>query len=179
MNQQKENYYDILEQYDYTDGEYLEKAVDKYSPLIGLFLINFSILEHELNLAIADFMFDDCHEIGFVIIEKLTTSNKIELFYKMHIRLESLKDKKNKGVLNQIKKQLESINTFRNNIVHANWESLTKDGFVRTKIIFDNEEGYVKFKKIQITPKIIRQKIKAIKKLINQIDEYKETSFQV
>lgn len=112
MNQQKENYYDILEQYDYTDGEYLEKAVDKYSPLIGLFLINFSILEHELNLAIADFMFDDCHEIGFVIIEKLTTSNKIELFYKMYIQLETFKGKKNKKVLIQIKKQLESINTF-------------------------------------------------------------------
>ncbi len=179
MNQQKENYYDVLEQYDYADGEYLEKAVVKYSHLIGLFLINFSILEHELNLAIADFMFDDCHEIGFVIIEKATTSNKIELFYKMYIRLESLKDKKNKDVLNQIKKQLELINTFRNNIVHANWESLTKEGFVRTKIIVDNQEGYVKFKKVQITPKIIRQKIKEIKKLINQIDEYKETAFQV
>ncbi|PIY72191.1 hypothetical protein COY87_02255 [Candidatus Roizmanbacteria bacterium CG_4_10_14_0_8_um_filter_33_9] len=172
------NDYDELEQYDYSDGEYLEKVVDKYSPLVGLFLVNFSILEQDLNLAIADFMHDDCHETGFVIIEKLTTSNKIELFYKMYVRLESFKDKKNKEVLDKIKKQLETLNSFRNNIVHANWQSLTKGGFVRTKIVVDNQEGYVKFKKVKITPKIIRQKIKEIEKLINQIDKYKENAFQ-
>lgn len=174
----QENNFDELEQYDYSDGEYLEKVVDRYSPLIGLFLVNFSILEQELNLAVADFIRDGSHEMGFVIIEKLTTSNKIELFYKMYVRLESFKDKKNKDMLNQITKQLESLNIFRNNIVHANWQSLTKDGFVRTKIVVDNQEGYVKFKKVEITPKIIRQKIKEIEKLVDQIDKYKETAFQ-
>ena len=174
----QENNFDELEQYDYYDGEYLEKVVDRYSPLIGLFLVNFSILEQELNLAVADLIRDRSHEMGFLIIEKLTTSNKIELFYKMYVRLESFKDKKNKDMLNQITKQLESLNIFRNNIVHANWQSLTKDGFVRTKIVVDNQEGYVKFKKVEITPKIIRQKIKEIEKLVDQIDKYKETAFQ-
>lgn len=141
-----QNNYEELEQYDYPDGEYLEKVVDKYSPLIGSFLVNFSILEQELNLAIAESISDRCHETGFVIIEKLTTSNKIELFYKMYVRLESLLDKKNKKMLDKIREQLEALNLFRNNIVHANWQSLTKDGFVRTKIVVDNQEGYVKFK---------------------------------
>ena len=177
MNPKDENY-DELEQYAYPDSEYIEKAADRYSSPMGLFLINFSILEQELNLAVADFIRDGSHEMGFVIIEKLTTSNKIELFYKMYVRLESFKDKKNKDILNQITKQLESLNIFRNNIVHANWQSLTKDGFVRTKIVVDNQEGYVKFKKVEITPKIIRQKIKEIEKLVDQIDKYKETAFQ-
>ncbi len=170
--------FDELEQFAFPDGEYLEKAADKYSAPIGIFLINFSILEHELNIAIADFLHDDAHETGFVIIEKLTTSNKIDLFYKMYVRLEPFKDKKNKEVLNKIREQLESLNTFRNNIVHANWQSLTKDGFVWTKIVVDNQEGYVKFRKVQITPKIIRQKIKEIEKLVALIDNYKETAFQ-
>jgi len=170
--------FEKLEQYDYTDGEYLEKVVDKYVPQIGLFLVNFSILEQELNLAVADFISDRAHELGFVVIERLTTSNKIGLFYKMYVRLESFKDKKNKVVLNQISKQLEALNIFRNNIVHANWQSLTKNGFVRTKIMVDNQEGFVRFKKVQITPKIMRQKIKEIEKLIEQIDEYKETALQ-
>ncbi len=177
MNQRKDNY-DELDQYDYSDGEYLDKVVYRYSPLIGLFLINFSILEHELNLAIADIISDRAHETGFVIIEKLTTGNKIELFYKMYARLESFTNKKNKDVLNKIREQIESLNTFRNGIVHANWQSLSKDGFVRTKIVVDNQEGYVKFKKVQITPKIIRSKIKEIERLTDQIDEYKETAFQ-
>ena len=177
MSSQKDAF-DELEQYDFLDEEYLEKVVDKYSPLVGLFLINFSCLEHELNLAIADFFGDDYHETGYVIIEKLTTSNKIELFYKIYARLESFKDKKNKDALNKIRQQLELINAFRNSIVHANWQSLSKDGFVRTKIIVDNQEGYVKFNKIQITPKIIREKTKEIGKLIEKIDGYKETAFQ-
>lgn len=170
--------YDELEQYDYTDGEYLEKVIDKYTVLIGLFLVNFSILEQELNLALVDFISDSAHEKGFIVIEKLTTRNKIELFYKMYVRLESFKDKKSKEILDRIRKQFEALNSFRNNIVHANWQSLTKDGFVRTKIVVDNQEGYVKFKKVEITPKIIRQKIKEIEKLIDQIDEYKETALQ-
>jgi len=178
MSSQKD-IFDGLEQYDFIDEEYLEKVVDKYSSLIGLFLINFSCLEHELNLAIADFFGDDYHETGYVIIEKLNTSNKIELFYKIYIRLESFKSKKTKNVLDKIRQKLELINTFRNSIVHANWQSLSKDGFVRTKIIVDNQEGYIKFKKVQITPKIIREKIKEIEKLVEKIDEYKETAFQI
>ncbi len=177
MNKQSSDY-DELEQYAYPDSEHIEKAVDRYSPPIGLFLINFSILEHELNIAIAEFIHDDAHETGFVILEKLTTSNKIDLFYKIYVRLESFKDKKNKDVLNKIREQLEQLNTFRNNIVHANWQSLTKDGFVWTKIVVDSQEGYVKFRKIQITPKIIKQKIREIEKLTDLIDNYKETAFQ-
>ena len=99
--------YEELDQYDYTDGEYLEKIVDRYTTPIGLFLVNFSILEQELNLAVADFISDRAHEMGFVVIEKLTTANKIDLFYKMYVRLESFKDKKNKEVLNKIREQME------------------------------------------------------------------------
>jgi len=116
--------------------------------------------------------------MGFVVIEKLTTANKIELFYKMYVRLESFKDKKNKDVLNKIRDQLQELNLFRNNLVHANWQSLTKEGYVRTKIVVDNQEGFVKFRRVQITPKIIKQRIKEIEKLIDLIDNYKESAFQ-
>jgi len=52
MIKQEENY-EELDQYDYSDGEYLEKVVDKYTEPIGLFLLNFSLLEQELNIAVA------------------------------------------------------------------------------------------------------------------------------
>ncbi len=96
----------------------------------------------------------------------------------MYVRLESFKDKKNKEVLNKIRDQLQELNSFRNNLVHANWQSLAKDGYVRTKIIVDNQEGFVKFRRVQITPKIIKQRIKEIEKLIDLIDNYKESAFQ-
>ncbi len=170
--------FDDLEQYDYSGGEYLEHVVKKYSPLIGEFLVNFSILEQELNVAIADFISDRAHEPGYVIIEKLTTNNKIDLFYKLYVRLELFKDKKHKTLLDKVRKQLELLNLFRNSIVHANWQSLTKNGFVRTKIVVDNQDGNVRFKKVEITPKIIRRKIEEIDNLIEQIGEYVETAFQ-
>lgn len=170
--------YDELEQYDFSDGEYLEKVAKKYFPLIGEFLISFCILEQELNIAIADFLHDDCHETGFVIIEKLTTSNKIDLFYKMYVRLESFNNKKHKAILDSLRQQLNEVNSFRNNIVHANWQSLTKEGFVRVKIVVDTDEGFVKFKKTLMTPKVIRQKIREIDSLSEKIDQYKEKAFQ-
>ena len=80
-------------------------------------------------------------------------------------------------MLDGIRKQLDGVNIFRNKVVHANWQSLTKEGYVRTKIIVDTEEGYVKFKKALITPKIIRQKIKEVYKLLDEIEEYKEQAF--
>jgi len=169
--------YEKLEQMDYVDGEYFEKVEVKYSQLIGSFIINFSNLDHDLNCAIADSLHEDCHENGYVIIEKLTAHNKIDLFYKFYVRLESFKDKKTKIKLDEIKSELLRINAFRNNIVHANWQTLNKKGFVRTKIVVDAEEGYVKFQNIQITPKIIRDNVKAIHRLINKIERYTERAF--
>lgn len=170
--------FDELDQCDYLCEEYIDKVEDKYGLLIGLFLIRFSLLEHELNVAIASSIHDDAHELGYVIIEKLTMSNKIELFYKMHVRLETEKDEKNKGRLDKIKKQSEELNNFRNCIVHANWMSLTREGFVRSRIIVDNQSGYVKFKKIKIVPKMIKKNIREIDKLISNIEKYTETAFQ-
>jgi hypothetical protein len=166
--------YEALGQYDYYDEEHLEKVIEKYSFLIGLFVVKFSSLEHEIDVAIAEFFGDDYYETGYVIIENLSISNKIDLLYKIYARLESFNEKKHKQLLDQIKNRLAAINTFRNFIVHANWETLTKEGFVRVKIMVDNQEGFVKLKKIQITPKIIRDNIKEISKLLDAIFNYRE-----
>lgn len=173
----KENY-EKLDQTDYVDGEYLEKVVERYTPLVGRFLIEFSYLEHELNLSIADFIHDDAHEIGYMVIERLSIDNKIDLFFKMYIRVESENIRKDLKKITTIKESLKLINSFRNCLVHANWQTLTKDGLVRTKIVVDNQNGYVKFKKIEMTPKTIRGKIKEIYKLIEEIEKYKENAFQ-
>ncbi|MCX5782117.1 MAG: hypothetical protein NT145_05385 [Elusimicrobia bacterium] len=177
QNKNQNNEYEELDQYDYLTDEYFDKVQDRYSISIGKFLINFSLLEHELNLAIAEILHQGSHESGYVVIEKLSTYDKIDLFYKMYARLESVSDKKHKCLLNNITEGLKSINTFRNTIIHANWQSLSKEGYVRSKIVVDSQEGYVKFKKVIVTPKIIRQKINEIRKLINKIDEYNEKAF--
>lgn len=170
--------YDELEQYDYSDGEFLDKVIGKYSPLLGLFLITFSRLESELNTVIADYINERGHETGFVIIEKITTSNKIDLFYKLYLRFTLYKNPIYKVKLKKIKNQLDELNTFRNALVHANWESLNKNGYVRTKIVVDDQEGGVKFRKIEVLPKTIRNKIKEAEKLIDTLFKFQEDAFQ-
>ena len=63
--------------------------------------------------------------------------------------------------------------------MHANWQSLTKEGSVRVKIVVDTDEGFVKFKKVLMAAKIIRQKIREIDSLSEKIDQYKEKAFQL
>lgn len=167
--------FDDLEQYDYSDGEYLDKVTHKYCPLIGFFLITFSKLENELNTAIAEYIQHGTHETGFVIIEKITTSNKIDLFYKLYLGLTSFsKNPKYKIDLIAIKKELNELNSFRNALVHANWESLNKEGYVRTKIVIDDKEGYVKFKKVEVLTKTIRKRIKEAEKLSDKLYTFKD-----
>ena len=172
---------EILEQLDYFEDGYIDKVFDKYSQLVGQFLIEFSHLEHNFNLVIADFFGDDYHETGYIIIKKLTFFNKIELFYDLYIRPISFskKNKKKQKKLLSIKERLGSINTFRNRVVHANWSLLNKDGFVRTKITTDYKaDGVIKFERIKITPKIIKKNTVEIDKLIDDVETLMETVWQ-
>lgn len=170
---------EVLEQYDYSSNDYLEDVVDDYSPLIGLFLIRFSELEHELNYGIAEILHSRTHEVGYVVIGNLTTRNKIELFYKFFLRLVSVTERsKLKVKLGLIKRELEELNNFRNKLVHADWLTLNKEGSVRTKIVVDNKEGFVVFKRVKILPRTIRKKIKEIEKLTRALEEFVEVSQQ-
>jgi hypothetical protein len=176
LSQKPKKYFEELIGEDFYYEDYIEKVKNKYATLIGKFLIEFSYLEHTLNLSIAWSFADDLHEIGYTIIENLKFSQKIDLFYKLYVREEvMIRNKKTKPVLNKIIQELEEINSFRNNIVHANWESLKEDCTVRTKIIVDREGEGVKFKRVKMTPELIREKLNEIDDLIEEIDEYKYT----
>ncbi len=155
-----EHSYEELEQYDIVIEEYIDRVADKYSRLIGLFLIEFSKLEHELNVTIADALSEHAHDMGYMVIENLSMKNKIDLFYKFYLWMVTIKEMKSKDILDKIRLQLENINTFRNSIVHANWQTLSRNGYVRTKIVIDNQEGYIKFKKVNITTKLITHESK-------------------
>ncbi len=163
-----------LEQYDYIDDDYFEKAIDKYSFLIGEFFMNFGYLENELEISIAEIVSDRSHDVGYLFITKIDRmSDKIDLFYKYYKMFEHHTDKKGRK-LKEITDGLISVNEFRNNLAHAKWQSIKKDGSVRVKIKSDKESGVIMVKNITIKPKDIRTKIKEIGKLVIKIDNYKE-----
>jgi hypothetical protein len=161
-----------MDQYDYIDTEYLEKHKRAYSSLIGSFLIDFSLLEHEIDIAIADFVFDDAHEPGFLILSRLKTSDKVELFSGMYAGLSAVAGPRFSGPLKKVKMRLKSATEFRNKLVHACWGTLSKGGLVRTKSTVDDRDGRVKFKKARISPAVIRSWDTEVKTLADDLGAY-------
>lgn len=166
--------YERLEQYDYVDTEHIERIENMYGLRIGLFLIRFSFLEHNLNLVIAEVINDHAHDMGYQIIENLSFNNRIELFYKLYLQLTSFTDKKYLPLLRSIKGNLNSLNAFRNTLAHANWSTITKEGYVRIKIITDSDDGFIKFKTVKITIKQIRQNINQLTSVERDMDKFIE-----
>ncbi len=162
----------LSEQYDFVDGEYIDKVKAKYAPGIGLFLIHFSSLEHALDLCIADFLHGGSHHFGYLVIEGISLNSKIELFRKFFPK--SFTNPKVFRKLSALVKHLHSVRIFRNYLAHANWSTLENTGYVRTKV--DEKDGEVIFKKVRITPEVLRAWINRVKKLEEQLSEFLESA---
>ncbi len=162
-----------LEQYDGWH-DFLEGKEGRYAPLVGYFLIYFSVLEHSLNLSLAEILNERSHEIGYVVVEKLSVYDKIELFRKLYLRILSSQSKDGKDALAVIRTRLEEMNTFRNILAHANWSTIDAVGFVRTKIKVDPDEGHITFKNIKITRDIIQTQTNEVRRLSSDLDKFAE-----
>jgi hypothetical protein len=79
--------YEKLGQYDYFEDDYIDEVKEKYAYYIGLFLINFNSLEHELGHAITMLINQRTDQPGYQVVESLTTKNKADLFYRLYLEL--------------------------------------------------------------------------------------------
>ena len=163
-----------LDQYDWAGGEEIDYQRDRYVTRIGHLIIDFSLLENTLNLALVEAFHSGSHETGYVVVEKLRMSDKIDLFNKMYLRMVHLQSKKGKDELQKIRARLDDANTFRNMVAHANWATLDEERFVRTKVKIDREEGHVTFRNVKITTTLIRSKVREIQSLTNALEKFSE-----
>ncbi len=168
-----------LEQYDYQIEESIDEKYDVYSSLIGSFIIEFSEFESELNIKITNQISDRSHDIGYQIIERLSVMDKISLFRKQFLAMETYSNKKVSPMANSLCKKMEEVNTFRNSIAHANWKTLNQDYYVRTKIKSNKRNGEIEFLQMKIDPEEIRRQIFNINQLIDQMDKYVEDMNQL
>jgi len=74
--------------------------------------------------------------------------------------------------LKALRARLKEASTFRNVVVHANWFSLTKESYVRSKIVVNGDEGHVQFRKVKLTPADIRRHISKMDQLERDLDEF-------
>lgn len=169
-----------LDQYDYGGRDtHTDKVHQIIAPLIGEFLIYFSELEHDLNIAIADIVSLHSHETGYLIVERMNFSSKIDLYYRLHLAYlakVSYKRSASKKVyvenLGRMRKQIEQINSLRNSIVHADWVSIKRDGNVRVKILTDGEEGRVRFRTSKFSQKQLKSEIIKLHKFMKIFYEF-------
>lgn len=153
-------------------AEHVSSRIATYSNLIGTFIINWSKLEHELNVAISNVINDGEHKVGHLIIDNLTAFKKIELFHRLYLDMEKTTSKSNAINLLSLKYKLMELNSFKNNIVHANWQTLSKKGFVKTKTRQNEDDGSMEFRNVLIKPVTIRTQIKDVKSVTTALIEY-------
>lgn len=161
---------DPLEQYDLVCDDYIDKVASKYAPKIGKIFIQFSDLEHTLDITIIERLFDRSHDLGYLVIEGSSLNNKIELFRKLFSQyIKQIKPNRTKKFLNMVKR-LHEARLFRNHIAHANWRTLDNSGYVRTKVSEKAEE--IIFKKVRITPSALDAWLRRIERLNELLYEF-------
>ncbi len=166
-----------LEQYDYIDDEFIGETSPDYIEAIGLFVLEFSALEHEINLRIADQINDRAHFQGYQVIELLSSKDKIDLFSRWVGAYMVMGNSKKKTRFNRLVQKLRELNAFRNKVLHANWMSAAKDGTVRTRIVINEGEGAVRFERTKITPTLINKKSEECSRARDELDEIMEGAY--
>lgn len=84
-------------------------------------------------------------------------------------------DSKSKDKFNKIYKKLIEIVETRNKVVHANWGTLEKDGYVRVKTISNKDSGFISFKKEKINAKLLTKMCVDMEKLDESLYELLES----
>jgi hypothetical protein len=142
-----------------------------------MFLVRFSALEHTLDIAVADLLSDRVHSLGYLVLEGMQLNNKLRLFrrlYQMH--LNHFYPKRSKR-LSSLMKKLDACRIFRNAAVHANWTTLDPSGYVRTKV--SEDDGEVIFKKVKITPHIIRAWTKRVGGIEHSVFTFSQSALTI
>ncbi len=71
------------------------------------------------------------------------------------------------------------LSEFRNRVAHANWSSLDKAGFVRSKIIENKEEYGMSFEKIKMTPGVLIKFIRQNNSVSNKLDPFTDKIWEI
>ncbi|MBP9715507.1 MAG: hypothetical protein KBD52_03410 [Candidatus Pacebacteria bacterium] len=167
--------YENLDQYDEGVDEEMEAKRKIYEPLIGRYLMLFSVLEHILDIEIANLINERGYDQGYIVIKDLEVGEKIELLYNLSFPLVFHSPKRANQKMKQLnlfKTKLESVSILRNKIAHAKWYTLDKEGYIRIDTKTNKENGLIKFRKFRITPSLIQAGIKEINFLVEKLVDY-------
>ena len=116
--------------------EYLDSQI---LPLIGQVVISFNALENGIDFNLTDVLNPENDELGWITIKHYSYSQKRRLLIEF-LKAES-------KILNHLTKQdvedlrlaLELAGTMRNKIIHGDWEAMTPEHRIKTKVDLDDD----------------------------------------
>ena len=127
-----------LGQYIFTNHDF-EGSTDKFfaetAPLIGYLVHSFNALDSALNSTVCMLINDRADEKGAIIIHNMSFSAKVDLFYRLVRSMELIVEKELPSFPVFIE-NLKKCATYRNAVVHAEWDSLEEGGYTYVKMSF-------------------------------------------
>jgi hypothetical protein len=136
-----------LEQYDYYTSDAIDIVDKDYFGFIGSVLASFSEFEHLLDECIVKMTSDRSDDRGLRIASMFTFMQKLN--YLVNDILPLLEGVKATEFKKLHKAGVAAIET-RNLVAHANWSTLTYDGFVRCDTRTD-KDGWIYFRYYEFT----------------------------
>jgi hypothetical protein len=158
---------------DFTSYPYLhtKKIFDQISCEIGKYIFEFNVLEREVTMAIADKINEADSSAGYEETWKMRTKEKIKKFYSLYLESTSGEDK---DKLESLKQKLNEMNTFRNKVAHANWQTLDESNQVRTRVSINDKDKDAEFEFTKIDKETLTSNTQNVAELWDEIQHFKE-----
>ncbi len=126
---------DEFYEYEEAEGQRFDDYLDeKVAPLVGMTAIVFNSLESALDFILSDMIDQDNDEIGWVVIKSMSFSQKTNLLIDLIRANDDWVVKFSKDEISNLRESLKHAGSLRNSIIHGEWESMSKDYRVKTKI---------------------------------------------
>ncbi len=130
-----------LGQYIFTNHDF-EGSIDEFlsqtAPHIGYLVHSFNALDSALNSTICMLINDRADEKGAIIIHNMSFSAKVDLFYRLVRSMEFIV-KKELPSFPVFIENLKKCATYRNAVIHAEWDSLEENGYTYVKMRFTKD----------------------------------------
>lgn len=140
------------------------------APLIGRIVQSFNSLESFLDSALCTLISDRTDKPGLLIIANLSMSQKIQMLESFGILLSEFQAVRSSSI-HTICSELKQLNSLRNQVVHADWESAYDDGYTRCRLKITKSDG-LHFTYTQFSIGSLNKIIKRMDDCMNLFDQF-------
>ena len=160
------------------DIDEISKYLKKVSYWIGQIVFEFNELEHTITNVIGERINTaDVRGYEYVFLTGLAYSQKIELLkrlYKYEINFVNPPERQKQlsKKTNEIIEEMKALGNIRNTIIHANYYSLDKNGFIRKEIKFSESDAEEQW--VIITRDFLVENLNRIMEVSKRLEEFDE-----